>query len=462
MGPRSSERGLTIPPMTTQQAAPPQQRYVEAFDAHQATDVTQQPSWVRELRRKAIDRFEQLGFPTGRRGNEEWKYTNVRPIVEATPMPISTDGAAGVGLTPLPLSSGLDLPHRLVFVDGVYADGLSYTQGLPEGVAVSSLAEALTGEGQVAQHLARHAEFQDSAFTALNTAFIRDGAYLHVPDGVAVTEPVLLLFLTTGHHDDALVQPRVLLTTGRQAEIKIVQSFYGPAKGRYLTNAVTEMVVGDAATVQLYRVQQESIDAFQVHTTEVELGRDSSFSSVALDLGGSIVRNNLNVRLSGVGASCMLNGLYLASGTQHVDNQVLVDHRVSHTTTRQIYKGILGGSSRTAFHGGITVRPDAQKVDAQQQDRNLLLSNRAEADAKPAFWIYADDVKCSHGATCGKLDESAMFYLRSRGLDERQARTMLTQGFANEVVSAIPSEPLRETLGELVLARLQQMDEAEE
>jgi Fe-S cluster assembly protein SufD len=156
----------------------------------------------------------------------------------------------------------------------------------------------------------------------------------------------------------------------------------------------------------------------------------------------------------------MLNGLYLASGKQHVDNQVLVDHQVSHTSTRQLYKGILDGQSRTAFHGGITVRPDAQKVDAQQQDRNLLLSDMAEADAKPAFWIYADDVRCAHGATCGKLDEEAMFYLRSRGLDEREARTMLTQAFANEVVSTIPSDPLRETLGEMVLRRLQEMDSA--
>ena len=171
----------------------------------------------------------------------------------------------------------------------------------------------------------------------------------------------------------------------------------------------------------------------------------------------SIVRNNLNVSLKGNGSSCTLNGLYLASGNQHIDNQVLVDHQVSHTTTRQLYKGILDGQSRTAFHGGITVRPDAQKVDAQQQDRNLLLSDQAEADAKPAFWIYADDVRCAHGATCGKLDEMAMFYLRSRGLDEREARTMLTQGFANEVVSTIPNELLKETLGNLVLERLSQM-----
>ena len=184
---------------------------------------------------------------------------------------------------------------------------------------------------------------------------------------------------------------------------------------------------------------------------------------MVLDLGGTIVRNNLNVRLSGVGASCMLNGLYLASGTQHVDNQVLVDHRVSHTTTRQLYKGILGGSCHAP--------PSTEASPYAQMRRRSTRSSRTatcfsptgpEADAKPAFWIYADDVKCSHGATCGKLDESAMFYLRSRGLDEREARTMLTQGFANEVVSAIPSEPLRETLGELVLARLQQMDEAEE
>ena len=447
--------------MTTQQAAPPQQRYVEAFDALEPTVSGQQSAWLRQLRREAIDRFAHLGFPTGRRGNEEWKYTDVRPIAEASPMPLSDPSAAEASLP----TGRLGLSNHLVFVDGFYAEGLSSTIGLPRGVEVGSLADAFAVDGQVAgqmvqQHLARHANFQDHAFTALNTAFLGEGAYLHVPDGAVVTEPVLLHFLTTKEHSDALVQPRVLLVTGRQAEIKVVQCFEGPIEGKYLTNAVTEVVLGDASLVQLYRVQRESVEAFHVHTTEVEMGRDSSFSSVVLDLGGAIVRNNLNVGLGGVGASCMLNGLYLASGKQHVDNQVLVDHQVSHTSTRQLYKGILDGQSRTAFHGGITVRPDAQKVDAQQQDRNLLLSDMAEADAKPAFWIYADDVRCAHGATCGKLDEAAMFYLRSRGLDEREARTMLTQAFANEVVSTIPNEPLRETLGEMVLGRLQEMDSA--
>ncbi len=418
-----------------------------------------QPSWLRDLRREAIDRFTQLGFPTARRGNEEWKYTDVRPIAEAAPMPVASPSAAEASLP----TGRLGLSNHLVFVDGYYAEGLSSTVGLPKGVEVGSLADALAADGPVVQqHLARHANFQDHALTALNTAFLGEGAYLYVPDGMAIAEPMLVHFLTTKEHSDALVQPRVLLVTGRQAEIKLVQCFEGPEEGRYLTNAVTEVVLGDASLVQLYRVQRDSMKAFHIHTTEVDMGRDSFFTSVALDLGGALVRNNLNVDLGGVGASSILNGLYLASGTQHVDNQVLVDHQVSHTTTRQLYKGILDGQARTAFHGGITVRPDAQKVDAKQQDRNLLLSDQAEADAKPAFWIYADDVRCAHGATCGKLDEMAMFYLRSRGLDEREARTILTQGFANEVVSTIPNALLQESLGELVLDRLGQMDEPEQ
>ena len=442
--------------MTLQQAVSPQQRYVEAFDPFEAQSA-HQSDWLRALRRQAIDRFAQLGFPTARRGNEEWKYTDVRPIAEASPLPLTAPGASEASLP----TSRLGLSNHLVFVDGFYAEGLSSTVGLPRGVQIGSLTDALAIDGSVAQqHLAQHANFQDHGFTALNTAFLNEGACLSVPDGVAIAEPVLLHFLTTKGQADSLMQPRILLVTGRQAEIKVVQCFQGPSQGRYLNNAVTEVVVGDSSSVQLYRIQQDSIDAFHVHSTEVEMGRDSSFTSVALDLGGAIVRNNLNVQLAGVGASCTLNGLYLASGTQHVDNQVLVDHQVSHTATRQLYKGILDGQSRTAFHGGITVRPNAQKVDAQQQDRNLLLSDQAEADAKPAFWIYADDVRCAHGATCGKLDEMAMFYLRSRGLNEHEARTMLTQGFANEVVSTIPSEPLRETMGELVLGRLRQMDEA--
>ena len=439
--------------MTIQQAAPPQQQYVELFEARES-GLSHQPDWLRELRHGAIGRFSQLGFPTARRGNEEWKYTDVRPIAEASPMPVTAPGASEASLP----TDRLGLPNHLVFIDGFYAEGLSSTVGLPRGIEVGNLSDALSVDGHiVGQHLSRHANFQEHAFTALNTAFLGEGAYVYVPDGVSVAEPVLLHFLITTDHSDALMQPRVLVVTGRQSEIKLVQYFEGLQRGRYLNNAVTEVVLGDASLVQLYRVQRDSIDSFHVHTTEVDMGRDSSFTSIAFDLGGAIVRNNLNVGLKGNGSSCTLNGLYLASGNQHIDNQVLVDHQVSHTTTRQLYKGILDGQSRTAFHGGITVRPDAQKVDAQQQDRNLLLSDQAEADAKPAFWIYADDVRCAHGATCGKLDEMAMFYLRSRGLDEREARTMLTQGFANEVVSTIPNELLKETLGNLVLERLSQM-----
>ena len=451
---------MTNRPMATQSTAPHQQ-YIDAFQAFE-TRVADHPQWTRDLRQAAMDRFAQLGFPTARRGNEEWKYTNVRPIATAPLQPL---------IDPVPtydigevesFGTGHGSGPRLVFVDGAYVEAISSTEGLPQGVLVASLAQVLSSDGRVAQqHLGRHVEYETHAFTALNTAFLRDGAYLHVPDRVVVEQPVQLLFLTTGRYPDAVFQTRVLLVAGAQSEIKVVQSYSRQTEGRYLTNAVTEIVLGEGATVQLYRVQRESPQAFHIHTTQVELGRDSTFSSVAFDMGGAITRNNLNVQMAGQGASCMLNGLYVASGTQHVDNQVMVDHQVSHTTTRELYKGILDGEARAVFHGGITVRPGAQKVDAQQSDRNLLLSNRAEADAKPAFWIYADDVKCSHGATCGKLNQAAMFYLRSRGLDEREARTILTRAFANEVVNSIPWEPLRDRLGELVLARLEQLGDGE-
>ena len=440
-------------------AAPAHHRYLEAFHSLEASGDWPQPEWAWQLRRDAIQQFHRMGFPTARRGNEEWKYTNVRPMVDSCPLPLMAPDAVQ---PELPLDS-MGLGQRLVFVDGVYVESLSSIEGLPQGVTAGSLAHALEDDNQLVRgHLARHADFQDSAFTALNTAFLRDGAYLHVPDGVAVAEPLLLLFLATGQQPDTLLQPRVLLIAGAQAEVKVVQRFQGQAGARYLTNALTEAAVGENASVQLCRVQQESLEGFHVHTASVDVARDGTFSSMAFDLGGAIIRNNLNVNMAGQGAGCTLNGLYLASGSQHVDNQVLVDHQVSHTTTRQLYKGVLDGRSRAVFHGGITVRPDAQKVDAQQQDRNLLLSDRAEADAKPAFWIYADDVRCSHGATCGKLSEDAMFYLRSRGLDEREARTVLTQAFANEVVGSIPGEKLRDGVQELVSARLERMGDGEE
>ena len=436
-----------------------QERFLAAFQAYEKNGAAPDPQWTHALRKAAISRFVDLGFPTARRGNEEWKYTDIGLIANAPHQPITSPSPTSLQAKELAaFTFGESNWRKLVFVDGSYVERLSSVFAMSPGVTVGSLAEAMTGEDHlVEQHLAQYANYEDNAFTALNTAFVHDGAFVHIADGIVVEEPIHLLFLSTSPIQDAISLPRVLVMAGKESKATIIESYGTLAESRYFTNAVTEVVVGDGASLSYYRVQQESDQAFHVHTTQVSLARDSNFSSVTLDLGSRLARNNLNVLMGQEGSACMLNGLYIVTGSQHVDNQVIVDHAKPHTTTRELYKGILDGKSRAVFHGSIVVRQGAQKVDARQEDKNLLLSDQAEADTKPAFWIYADDVKCSHGASCGALDEHALFYLRSRGLSEREARTMLTRGFVSEVINTIHSEPIRTHLDELVMARLESL-----
>jgi len=436
-----------------------QERYLLAFESFEANGHARDPSWARSLRKAAITRFSDLGFPTTRRGNEEWKYTDISQIARVPLRPPPT--AAPVRLKAKELERftfGERGWSRLVFVDGRYDEQLSSVSSLPSGVSVVNLAEAMATKADLLeQHLAHHADYEAHAFTALNTAFLHHGAFVYIPDGTLVEEPIHLLFISTCHEPDTVSHPRVLVLAGKDSKATIIQSYGALSDDRYLTNAVTEVVVGAGAAVKYYRVQRESEQSYHIGTTQVIQAHDSSFSSVTADVGGRLVRNNLNVLMDGEGSSCMLNGLYIVTGSQHVDNQVIIDHAKPHTTSRELYKGVLDGKSRAVFHGSILVRKGAQKVDAQQADKNLLLSDQAEADTKPAFWIYADDVKCSHGAACGKIDEDALFYLRSRGIGEKDARSILTRSFVTEVVGTIYSEPFRTHVDELVTTKLQHL-----
>jgi Fe-S cluster assembly protein SufD len=453
-------RGL---PDMAQRSATQEQIYLAEFQSREKDGFTGDPSWAQELRKSAISRFGDLGFPIARRGNEEWKYTDVRPVAA---VPFRSPAAASIpGLDSQALNSFIgDLGgdsgwSRLVFVDGIYNAGLSgLSPTLPAGVTVADLAEAMSPKSELLErHLARYADYESHAFTALNTAFLRHGALVHIPDKTLLEEPIHILFLSTGHEPDMASHPRVLVVAGKDSKAAIVESYGGLSDSRYLTNAVTEVVVGAGAKVEHYRVQRHSEEAFHVGTNDVALGRDSSFSSFTTDIGGGLVRNNLNVLMGDEGCSCVLNGVYLVTRDQHVDNQVIIDHASPYTTSRELYKGVLDGRSRSVSHGSIMVRKGAQKTDARQEDKNLLLSDRAEADTKPAFWIYADDVKCGHGASCGRLDENALFYLRSRGIDEEEARSILTHGFVNEVVDSIGNEPVRNHIDGLVSDKLRHL-----
>ncbi len=440
----------------TQHPSTQKQSYLQAFDSFQKDGAAGDPPWAHTLRKVAISRFDELGFPTARRGNEEWKYTDVGPIAKAPFRLPVTPGPATLEAGELErLTFGEPSWSRLVFVDGLYAEHLSSVLSLPAGVSVVNLAEAMmVSANRLEQHLARYASVETNAFTALNTAFVHDGAFVYIPDGTVVEEPIHLLFITTSREQDTVTYPRVLIVMGKESQATVIESYGAISDGPYFTNAVTELAIGPGALIQHYKLQRQSEQAFHITNTHVALARDSSITSVNIDLGGGLVRNNLNVLMGAEGASCTLNGLYMVTGTQHVDNQVVVDHAKGYTITRELYKGILDGKSRSVFHGSIIVRKDAVKVDAEQSDKNLLLSDQAEADTKPAFWIYCDDVKCLHGAACGQMDEDALFYLRSRGLSEQAARRVLTRGFVSEIIDSIDYAPFSAHIDELVQAKL--------
>jgi Fe-S cluster assembly protein SufD len=442
----------------TQRPATQEQSYLSALESFEQNGYADDPAWARDLRKAAMSSFQSLGFPTSRRGNEEWKYTDVGPIAKAafqsldSAVPSRVDDAQVKGA-----SFGEAGWSQLVFVNGSYAEELSSVSSLPAGVVAVNLADAMRSMPDLVQgHLARYADYQANAFTALNTAFIHEGAFVHIPDGVLVEEPIRLLFLSSSQDEEVVSHSRVLIVVGKNSKATIIDGYGGISDGRYFSNAVTEIVVGDGARVEYYKVQRQSDKAFHITTTDVVLGRDCYFSSINIDLGGKLVRNNLNVLTRDEGSSCVLNGLYLVNGTQHVDNQVIIDHAKPYTTSRELYKGILDGKSRSVFHGSIIVREGAVKVNANQVDKNLLLSDQAEADTKPAFWIYCDDVKCGHGAACGQIDENALFYIRSRGIDERTARGLLTRAFVSEVIQSISNESLRGQIDEIVQAKLQE------
>lgn len=416
--------------------------YVSAFEKRSAEGG---PSWLAEIRRAAFDRFAALGFPTTR--HEEWKYTNLAPLVKTTFAP--ADAAARNAKSAAIDAKVFDDKGaiRIVFVDGQYSEKLSRAQSLPKGVRVGSLAAALDADdGVVQEHLTRHAEFDEHAFVALNTAMIDDGAFVHVPRGVKVESPIHVVFVATESAEPTMCHPRNLFVVEPQGEATIVESYVGLAESKYFTNVVTEIVVAENAYVDHYKVEDESTAAFHMSTLAVRQGRDSVLQSDTISIGGLLVRNEMNGILAGENGECTLNGLYRCMGNQHVDNHLRVDHASPHCRSWEYFKGVLDEKGSSAFRGRIIVREGAQKTDAKQTNKNLLLSNEAHADTKPQLEIFADDVKCTHGATIGQIDEEAMFYLRSRGVPPKAARELLIYAFANESLAEIKVKPLRQHL----------------
>jgi Fe-S cluster assembly protein SufD len=390
---------------------------------------------------------------------EAWRFTSVASIADQDFELASAAATRQPTLADIePLLLGDAAPHRLVFVNGLFSPQLSAIAGFPAGVRVESLAQALVANPDLIRaHLCKYAAFQDRPFAALNTAFVRDGAFVHVPAKVAVGAPIQLLFLAApAKQGDARVvsHPRNLIVIEREARATVVETYAALEQGVYWTNAVTEVVVEDGARVDYHRVQRESAHAYHVAATETQQGRDSTVNLHAVAFGGALARHDLRSVMAGTGGSLILNGLYLLDGEQHADHHTTIDHAAPHCNSHEYFNGVIDGHARGVFTGRIIVRPGAQKTDSKQTNNNLLLSADAHADSQPQLEIYADDVKCTHGSTVGPLDPRALFYLRSRGLSEHDARRLLTYGFGAEILGRMEVAPLRAQLDRIVRARL--------
>ncbi len=433
--------------------ADPRQAYVDAFSKFEREAPGADLPWLREMRRTAIARFHDRGFPTLK--DEEWRYTSIAPIVRTAFRP-ARDVTDGVGPEDVERVAFHGFQgHELVFVNGRFVPHLSDVGSLPQGVRIMRLAEAVEAERSVVErHLGRHAVFDKQPFAALNTAFWEDGAFVYVPKGVAVPEPIHLVFLTRPRDEPTIAHPRNLILLEEGAQATVVESYAGWGDGAYFTNSVTEVVAGEGATLDHYKLQRESEKAFHVGALHILQRRASNVRDNSLALGGGLVRNDVNTWFADEGGELNLDGLYVVGGRQHVDNHTRIDHAKPHCTSFELYKGILDGHGRAVFYGNIVVHKDAQKTNAMQSNKNLLLSKDALVDSIPGLQILANDVKCRHGSSIGHMDEEQVFYLRSRGLDEETARSLLTYGFAAEVVNRVRVLPLRAALGAWILSRL--------
>jgi Fe-S cluster assembly protein SufD len=432
--------------------------YLEKFERFESEAAGKHPSWLFPIRKAGISRFAELGFPTQR--DEDWRFTNVTPIMKLPFQPVfqySRDGLTAESLGQLSFA-GLDC-SRLVFVNGHYSAELSSVQPQPGGIQVTNLASALAIDtGIIESHLGHYAHGENHAFAALNTAFFQDGAFIFAPKGAVVEKPVHLLFISTSDDAGSTSHPRNLVIAGPNSKLTVIESYIGRTNAPYFTNAVTEVIAEGNAKVEHCKFQDESLPAFHMAFLHAQLGKECNFISHSIATGARLSRNNIKVVLDAEGVECILNGLYVTKADQLADHHMIVEHAKPHCNSHEYYNGILDDRSKGVFHGRILVRPQAQKTDAKQTNKNLLLSDAATIDTKPQLEIYADDVKCTHGATIGQLDEDSIFYLRTRGIGAETARHMLIHAFAGEIIGRIRCAPVREELDQLIWDRLEQSE----
>ncbi len=435
--------------------------YLSRFTHLENTLNENTAAWVPKLRRLAIESFAELGFPSTH--DEEWKYTNVAPLVSVpfAPARVKLTEEIRRRIERLPLA---DLGcSRLTFFNGRYVPELSKLREVPKGLKAGSLASAFKNHGALLErHLARYADARTHAFVALNTAFFEDGAFIEVPKGAVLQKPLHILQVSHGGGRTTVSHPRNLILMGSTGQATIIETFFNLAEEPTFTNTVTEIVAGEGALVDYCKVQQESAAAFHYARVQVQQERSSTVTTHSIQLGGALTREEVQTVLAGEGAESLLHGLYVITGQQHVDNHTTIDHAQPHCSSREVYRGVLEGKSQGVFNGKIIVRPDAQKTDSKQSNKNLLLSEDAIINTKPQLEIFADDVKCTHGATVGQIDPEAVFYLRSRGIAADEAKSLLTYAFANDVMERIKFQPLRERLAERLFARLAKTQSAQE
>ncbi len=427
---------------------------ISDLELHAGGALVESPEWLERVRRAAAEQFRQTGFPAGR--DEEWRFTPIRPIAKTSwrPAPAQLDDIDAGSLAPFVF--GHPEWSTLVFVNGMYSPALGSIGTLPPGVTVTSLAEALRNDLPLLRaHLSRHAPVEGSPFTAFNAAAFRDGGLVHVPAGHDLAGPVHLMFVTTPEGAGTAIHPRNLIVVERGARASVIESYVTLAEGEaYWTNPVTEVAAAAGSWLEHTRIQRESERAYHVGLTHVDQQRDSHYRSFTLAMGAALSRHNLHVRLNDENIETLMYGLYLTRGEQVADNHTAIYHDRPNCRSWEVYKGVLDDRSRAVFNGKVFVQPEAQKTDAKQTNRNLLRSDLAKVDTKPQLEIFADDVKCTHGATVGRLDDIGLFYARSRGIPAAAAERLLTYAFAAEVIDEVALEPVRLELDRLVLERL--------
>jgi Fe-S cluster assembly protein SufD len=444
--------------MTVATVASAVDRYVSEFETQSATASAraagESPPWLVAARRDAIAKFAAAGFPTTRQ--EEWRFTSVSAIAE-TPYVSAPSGVSLDAMRVRALEICEAHRHLLVFVNGRFAPELSSVEGLPQGVVIGSLRDAFVSHAElIARHMGRPTAAARTSLSWLNTAFATDGAFVYLPPNVEMEEPVQLLYLSSPNGAPTVSHPRSLIIADRLSRLSLVET-YGCAcapGASYWTNAVTEIVALDGARIDAYRVQREGERAHHTAATYSEQGRDSMVTIHPVVFGAALSRHDIVTRLAGQNGHCTINGLYILGDTQHADHHTTIDHAEPHCESHEYMNGVLDGQSRGVFNGRIIVRPGAQRTDSKQTNNNLVLSEHARADSQPQLEIYADDVKCTHGATLGPIDPTAMFYLTSRGITPTEARSLLTYGFGAEIIDRMEIAPLQAQLDRLVRQRI--------